>query len=722
MQIKSIADASSLAKLGGVKKEVLRAGAEVESRLNTQVSVFVNDILKELESHTCRIALIGQIKAGKSSLANALIRKPGLLPTDVNPSTAVVTKVFVGAPAEKQNSALFHFFSDAEWDRLMRGGRFDVVEPTPQKLLSDGNKKLAELRQRAEHRLGRDYAKHLGKHHLFSAVTPGLLEQYVSAGDYADESASKDTNALALFSDITKEAEVFLDGQPFAYPTVIIDTPGTNDPFFVRDEITHAYLAGADVYLVVLTAHRPLSESDLALFRMLKGLQRDKIIAVINRMDVLPNIVGELDRLTSAVRSALHREFPNTVIPVVATSALWANSALESMTSGRMPPYIETAARSAERLGVAQQSELTAWQNGDQDKAARIAELLYGLSGITGVINMVSRLIGNAVTEEQLLPSTSTLSAVTENTAISLRFGSHALDPSRSSFHNRSPQHQALRGKTESNLNNVKTLLDSIEQILQDAENDLSQQITNEFHRIEKYMFYTVERFAESQTDSFAIKGISPAFQAEFARESLRLRSELAEDFAHHFGTLYRALNATQRDVETRLRQTAKSVLPSLDDVLHYGVPSSRIPSVSSISLSKVTAFDLDDFWQGAILRGVGPESQVENFKLLVRSEYIFMLRELFDDARKDLDRQMSTSTRRLRFMTYSAIHPFVEQLRQIATHYRDVIAQQQDATIRTEAKLKGILDQWRNEVTAFERLAEQLKNLKKQCFLIAAG
>src|SRR5690606_14481018 len=45
----------------------------------------------QLEERTCRIAVIGQIKAGKSTFINALARRPGLLPTDINPWTVVVT-------------------------------------------------------------------------------------------------------------------------------------------------------------------------------------------------------------------------------------------------------------------------------------------------------------------------------------------------------------------------------------------------------------------------------------------------------------------------------------------------------------------------------------------------------------------------------------------------------------------------------------------------------
>ena len=266
-------------QLGEVRKDILRAGNELEKRVHGRVGDLVNDLLSGLERHTCRIAFIGQVKAGKSSLINALLQKPGFLPTDVNPSTAVVTKLILGGRSQGADTALFHFFTEQEWDNLVSPepnaeGRSQVFS------LPGSRRKLDELQRRAEMQLGQDYKKLIGKHHLFSAVTPELLQSYVSASDGGG--AKQNT-----FSDITRMAEVFLDSTQSSYPSVLIDTPGVNDLFFVRDEITFANLADADVYILVLTAQQPLSRADLSLLRLLRGLQKNKIVAVINRVDTL---------------------------------------------------------------------------------------------------------------------------------------------------------------------------------------------------------------------------------------------------------------------------------------------------------------------------------------------------------------------------------------------------------------------------------------------------
>ncbi len=55
------------------------------------------------------ISFIGQVKAGKTSLVNSLIAKPNFLPSDVNPWTAVVTRLFFNKPGGRIKAQSFRF-------------------------------------------------------------------------------------------------------------------------------------------------------------------------------------------------------------------------------------------------------------------------------------------------------------------------------------------------------------------------------------------------------------------------------------------------------------------------------------------------------------------------------------------------------------------------------------------------------------------------------------
>ena len=91
-----------------------------------------------------------------------------------------------------------------------------------------------------------------------------------------------------------------MDSGPFDYPVTVIDTPGTNDPCLIRDEITRRSLETADLYIVVLTARQPLSAADVALLRILRGLHKERFVVFVNRIDELADIAANIRRSKNA--------------------------------------------------------------------------------------------------------------------------------------------------------------------------------------------------------------------------------------------------------------------------------------------------------------------------------------------------------------------------------------------------------------------------------------
>src|SRR5262249_50107083 len=176
---------------------------------------------------------------------------------------------------------------------------------------------LQVMRTRAERRLGSAFEAALGQTHSFKELTPELIAEYVSAGDEYQGAAAPGR----LYSDITRSADLYLSDGPFAFPVTLIDTPGTNDPFLVRDEITRRSLEDPDIYVFVISALQPLSVADVAMLRLLNGLHKDRIIVYINRTDQLPNPRADALLIKSAVEKRLSLEFPALGIPVICGSA-----------------------------------------------------------------------------------------------------------------------------------------------------------------------------------------------------------------------------------------------------------------------------------------------------------------------------------------------------------------------------------------------------------------
>src|SRR5262249_40185332 len=169
----------------------------------------------QLDERACRIAVIGQVKAGKSTFINALSERPGLLPTDINPWTVVVTALhFRKGPTAPEHAAVFHLFSVDEWQQLADGGGGRLRELTER--LVPGfqsdllRAQLEVMRKRAERRLGPRFAELLGKCHRYQTVTPQILTDYVSAGD--DDAWP---GGRRHYSDITRSADLYFNDSPF---------------------------------------------------------------------------------------------------------------------------------------------------------------------------------------------------------------------------------------------------------------------------------------------------------------------------------------------------------------------------------------------------------------------------------------------------------------------------------------------------------------------------
>jgi hypothetical protein len=96
-------------ELWEVAAATLQLAVEMRPMLDNDAAAALENHLQEGRCDACRIAVIGQVKAGKSTLINALIRRPGFLPADVNPWTAVVTNLHFGRPSDA--GAVYQFLT-----------------------------------------------------------------------------------------------------------------------------------------------------------------------------------------------------------------------------------------------------------------------------------------------------------------------------------------------------------------------------------------------------------------------------------------------------------------------------------------------------------------------------------------------------------------------------------------------------------------------------------
>ncbi len=397
------------AGLAEAKRSALDAAERLMALADADTARVIASLARQLDAQTCRVAFVGQVKAGKSSLVNVLVEQLDFLPADINPCTAVITRLNFGVPGRPQSGALFTFFSHEEWRRFSLGGR---TRELTDRLFPDFNWQVFEsyvkaIEERAREKHGAALEDLLGREHYYEEVRVDTLRRYVGAEHPDPETAEE--GAEGEFSDITKSADIFLDLGAFSFPTIVIDTPGVNDPFLVRDEITRQSLEAADICVVVVTARQPLSAADLNLLRTLRGLEKDRLIIFLNKIDELNGGAEVLHEIRRRVSATLKQEFPSAHIPLIFGSAELARKALSRHVAG--PLSEDGSALPADDW------EAAILQLPSEDEIAEIveAEASYSKSGLLPLSKAISDMINAGPAGDMIRMATRLIEAVSRN-------------------------------------------------------------------------------------------------------------------------------------------------------------------------------------------------------------------------------------------------------------------------------------------------------------------
>ncbi|OLS46809.1 hypothetical protein BV509_19295 [Rhodovulum sulfidophilum] len=299
------------------------------------------------------VTFIGQVKAGKTSLINAMVGWPGLLPEDVNPWTSVVTSLHLApAPQTLAGEARFRFFDREEWARLVeKGGRLGELASRAgaEDELDKVRRQVERMREKSQGRLGRRFELLLGQEHRYSAFDLGLVERYVCLGDdFADDEHGADARfeAAGRFADITKSADLQVDHAAMPLRLCLRDTPGVNDTFLMREQITIGAIRDSRLCVLVLSAHQALSSVDMALIRLIATVKARDVVIFVNRIDELSDPVPQVAEIRAAIRATLQAQNGPVDAPILFGSAIWAAHAL----GGTLPALPEDSRRALQRL------------------------------------------------------------------------------------------------------------------------------------------------------------------------------------------------------------------------------------------------------------------------------------------------------------------------------------------------------------------------------------
>ncbi len=283
--------------------------------------------LKEMqaEDRDLKVGIIGRVKAGKSSLLNALIFEGvEVLPKAATPMTASLTilkyantmsaEVEFYSPKDIAELENEHARYEREFNRIVGeevkkqqekqslanrtkegvkkfGNKFSrnkSTEAAPKERILSDEEILEKARRIAKSELEKDTKlvsshdqyEHMKKSGLLNTET---LDPCIQANSLEElnQKLLQFVGANGKFMPCTKAVGISLNNPNFK-DLEVIDTPGINDPIVSREERTKALLKDCDVVFIISPSNQFLTESDMDLFDRVsnkEGLQEIYFVA-----------------------------------------------------------------------------------------------------------------------------------------------------------------------------------------------------------------------------------------------------------------------------------------------------------------------------------------------------------------------------------------------------------------------------------------------------------
>lgn len=230
----------------------------VDDRLITKLNAFIKQC-REPEFH---IAIIGVVKAGKSTLINALLGS-NLASTAVTPETAVLTKFRSG---KGQNFINITFYNNKEWEEL-----WNSASENPHSTFFKEYKAL-----------NADSKKDQWIGHEKITLSPATEEELKTL--VKEWTSSKDPKHYFV-----KEVEIGLAEFKLPEQVVFVDTPGLNDVVRYRSDVTRNYIDRANA-VILCALSKTLNTGDLqTMYNVFANCRKnpEKVYTIGTQLDLL---------------------------------------------------------------------------------------------------------------------------------------------------------------------------------------------------------------------------------------------------------------------------------------------------------------------------------------------------------------------------------------------------------------------------------------------------
>lgn len=252
---------SALEKLQNEVERQKRKIEEIEKSIETvekEFNVKFDDERKDIKEQKAfidepdlQIAIVGTIKAGKSTFINALFEE-NIASTDVTPETASLTKFRYST----KNKLEIKFYNKTEWDELWESVKKSEKE----------NK-------------GKVF-----KEEFESLGAENIKNDYIGASDKIEEVSSIEelkkkvkeyTSKTSKIHYFVKELIVYLNNENIHKNVTIVDTPGLDDVVDYRSKITRDYIKRANAVIVCVDSSSLRNDEYLTITKVFENIGDD---------------------------------------------------------------------------------------------------------------------------------------------------------------------------------------------------------------------------------------------------------------------------------------------------------------------------------------------------------------------------------------------------------------------------------------------------------------
>jgi len=657
--------------LESARRELMAAGQVLGDVLEPAGVGLTREAVRLLEQQSCRIAVVGQIKAGKSSFINALVQQPGLLPADINPWTTAVTTLHFGQRNETQDAAVFNFFTAAEWERLAEGG--GKLRELTERLVPGFEPALlrqhiAAVRARASARLGSQYESLLGQSHRFAEIDRRTLVQYVCAGDLG---AGGD---IGKFSDITRSADIYPAKGPFDFPVSLIDTPGTNDPFLIRDEITRSCLDKADVYIIVLTAHQPLSDADVSLLRILRGLHKERLVVFVNRIDELTDVARDSQEVVEFVRKRLAYEMPGFDIPIIAGSAAWGNAAANSGHSDLDRSQGLRAVAYCQEAGLLKRNDILKPAQEGTVVQPPLQQALFAASGLPRMYAALNELVTTGHCAYVVRHVAHCFAEMARASDTSVRNELDTLVRLHEQAKMTAERTDVELKKLQSEQSDLEESARIIDQSARDFEKQLGDMVQRDIGALRERLTALVDHHAREERDALVSVLLAGKAPRVWACDTASLRRRMGEDVLATFRRTEQSLGDLSFKVMSELRRLTSLLMPGNELPAEPDMATDIAPPPSLMPLGSYVALDLEVSWWAQLWRAKPtPNERGEAIEKLVKAEFYPVIDELVGSLEAVFDGFIRTTTRWSFAVCRNIVQVLTRRHDQLIAHYTAV-------------------------------------------------